>query len=352
MRPRRAAGLVLAAILAAGPARGAEVLTFTPDRPVRDLVRLEGPGPGISPAPGTVGIWRSDALVALAVRDGRLVSVQAATGQRSACPAMPGHVRSAALPDFETTRANGLVCRAWLGGPTERYRHGVLGDRIEATTLNLMTRDGAVHSFELPGDSVFEDRRVRLFDLDGDGRDEAIVVRSYLDAGAALAVFSFDGDAVRPLAETPPIGSPNRWLNPAGAGDFDGDGKVEIAYVETPHIGGTLRLFELRAGALVADGAAPGFSNHAIGSRELGMSAAMDWNGDGVSDLLLPDSRHEALRVVTFSGGAFRELDRVAHDSAIVSGIVTTREPGSPRLWAVYALSGGTVAAVSADGRQ
>lgn len=360
MRLRRAAGLVLAAFLAAAPARGAEVLTYTPDHPVRDLGRIEGPGRGISLPSGRIAVRLSDSrsaeavpvLLPLAVRTGRLAPASVDLPQAAVCPPVPVPHRRAALPDFEATRGEGAVCQAWLGGPTDRYRHGVLGDRIEATTLNFMTGDGAVHSFELPDDSVFEDRRLRLYDLDGDGRDEAIVVRAYPDAGAALAVYSFDGEAIRPLAETPAIGTPNRWLNPAGAGDFDGDGRVEIAYVETPHIGGTLRLVELRAGTLAADGSARGFSNHAIGSRELGMAAVMDWNGDGVPDLLLPDSRREALRVVTFAGGAFRELDRVEHQSAIVSGIVTTRETGTPRLWAVYTLAGGTVVAVAADGRQ
>ena len=31
-------------------------------------------------------------------------------------------------------------------------------------------------------------------------------------------------------AETPPTGSPNTWLNPAGIADFDGDGMADIAY--------------------------------------------------------------------------------------------------------------------------
>jgi hypothetical protein len=33
---------------------------------------------------------------------------------------------------------------------------------------------------------------------------------------------------------------PPRRLNPVGFGDFDGDGAMEVAYVQTPHIGGIL----------------------------------------------------------------------------------------------------------------
>ena len=36
-------------------------------------------------------------------------------------------------------------------------------------------------------------------------------------------------------AATPFIGTPRRWLAPVGVADLDGDGRAEIAYVETPH---------------------------------------------------------------------------------------------------------------------
>ena len=51
-----------------------------------------------------------------------------------------------------------------------------------------------------------------------------------------------------------------------------------------------------------------GFSNHQIYSRELGMSAVLDFNGDGIPDLLVPDAKREALRVVTFANGQFRQI--------------------------------------------
>jgi hypothetical protein len=48
---------------------------------------------------------------------------------------------------------------------------------------------------------------------------------------------------VRLLAATPHIGSANRWLAPIGAADLDGDGRVEIAYVDRPHLARTLRIW-------------------------------------------------------------------------------------------------------------
>ena len=62
------------------------------------------------------------------------------------------------------------------------------------------------------------------------------------------------------------IGQPFRWLNPVGVGDFDGDGRREIAAVVTPHLGVTLKLYEWKGERLEPKHEAAGFSNHAIGS--------------------------------------------------------------------------------------
>lgn len=212
------------------------------------------------------------------------------------------------LPDGEVTYGRNDIASAWLINPTDRYDHGILGDAIEAAGLVLKRRDGTLFRYLLDPGSVFEDRRVRLIDLDNDGADEAIVVQSYLDEGAALSVFALGADGVDYISEVPAIGRPNRWLNPVGAADFDGDGFTEVAFVETPHIGGTLKLYEFRDGKLRFDAAASGFSNHAIGSRELDQNAIYDWNRDGVLDIALPDARRRSLRVVTFAGGEFRQL--------------------------------------------
>jgi hypothetical protein len=148
-------------------------------------------------------------------------------------------------------------------------------------------------------------------------------------------------------AEAEPIGLSHRWLNPAGAGDFDGDGRTEVAYVETPHIGGTLILYEYNGQRLIKDGAARGFSNHAIGSREQGQAAVADWNGDGILDLLVPDARRRELRIVTFAGGTFKELERVGNPARIVTAVLPARFGQSDRVAVVYGLADGTLVAIS-----
>ncbi len=212
------------------------------------------------------------------------------------------------LPDGIVTSGRGDLTEAYLTGPTSRYRHGVLGDAIEASGLSVRSRSGAILEFKLPPDSVFEDLAPRLHDIDGDGRDEILVVRSYLDAGAALAVLGVKDGKLELIAETAPIGQPNRWLNPIGVADFDGDGRPEVALVKTPHIGGILEVYELGGRELKMEHSARGFSNHFIGSRDLDLSHLADMDGDGIADIVVPSADRSALRVVSFAGGVFKDL--------------------------------------------
>lgn len=249
------------------------------------------------------------------------------------------------LPDGVVVRGDRDIAYSWLTGPTDLYGHGVLGDAIEASGLAIETRHGLRLDLELDPGSVFEDRYPRFHDLEGDGRTEIIVVRSYLDRGAALAVAGIVDGRLQILAETPAIGTPNRWLNPVGAADFDGDGFTEIAFVRTPHIGGTLILYRWKDGGLSEAYRVRGFSNHAIGSREMGLSAILDINRDTVPDLVLPDASRRSLRMITFAGRIFRELASIPNPSPITSRI-TVEE--SPEKWRIgYGLADGNGIAIT-----
>ena len=258
----------------------------------------------------------------------------------------PADKRPDMLPDGVVSRGNRNISTAWLIRPTTRYAHGVLGDTVEAGGLSARLANGTRHDLFLDEGSVFEDRIGRLADLDGDGQDEILVVRSYLNRGAALAVVGASANGLRLIAEAPAIGRPNRWLNPVDVADFDDDGENEAAVVVTPHIGGTLKLYRLNGENLREDHSQYGFSNHAMGSRELGMGTVIDANGDGVPDLLIPDETRRALRIVTFAGGLFRDLARLPHGSAIVTALVTSDVDGNGAPDVVYGLADGTLVAV------
>jgi hypothetical protein len=258
-----------------------------------------------------------------------------------AVPAMPAWPPGNVVPDGRPGLGSLDIDEAWLIEPTTRYGHGVLGDAIEAAGLLVVMLGGRRLEYRLADDSVFEDLQPRVADLDGDGREEVIVVHSKPGAGAALAVFHVEGRRLRLRAETPAIGFSNRWLNPVGVGDFDGDGWPEVAYVETPHIGGILRIWRLVGDHLVQLGKLRGFSNHAMGSRELGLSAILDLDGDGSDDLLLPDTMRRTLRLVSFARGRFTELGRLEHEREIVTDFLVGDQDGNGRADVAYGLDDG-----------
>ena len=286
----------------------------------------------------------------LALIDGKL-GVTELTGQGTAArdSALGGlDGKTERLPDGEVTHGRNAARYSFLTGPTRRYGHAILGDAIEASGFLILDDTGKAATFELGAESVFEDLRVRLIDLTGDGAEEFVVIRSYLDGGAALAVYGLKDGEVVPLGETPAIGLSHRWLNPAGAADFDGDGDIEIAYVETPHIGGTLRFVSLTSQGLAEEQAIHGFSNHAIGSRELDMAAVIDWNTDGLPDLAIPDAGRSRLQVVSLAGGKAEVIASLPeggarHDKRITSAVVVSDldADGKPEL--IYTLSDGTL---------
>jgi hypothetical protein len=157
--------------------------------------------------------------------------------------------------------------------PTNRYDHGILGDAIEWGSLRITVAGAAgpvTYSIVLPDDLVFEDVAPRLWDVTGDGAPEVVVVQSSLTQGARMQVWGLAGGAVDLLAATDFIGQTHRWLAPAGAADLDGDGRIEIAYVDRPHLARVLRILryvdgEDGKGTLKEVAAVSGLTNHRIG---------------------------------------------------------------------------------------
>jgi hypothetical protein len=269
------------------------------------------------------GIVMMLACVQAAANPGLRLQVIDASTLAEAAATRAGH--PGPLPHSWITHGRRDIAAAWLDGATGRYPHGVLGDDLEGSALAVRSRDGQVHRLTLPGRRVFEDLRVRLADLDDDGRDEMLVVESDADEGASLAVLGLRDGGIRLLARSPFIGTRFRWLNPLGVGDFDGDGRADVALVRTPHIGGVLEIYRYTPPALTLIARRTGISTHAMGSTALDLGTVLPRAGGDL--ILAPDQRRRRLLLLSLSEGELQPVAEVALPGALASGLVPLDGP-------------------------
>ena len=226
---------------------------------------------------------------------------------------------AAVLPDARPLRVD-LEDRgdgghlAVFGGPDDsRYRHGVLGDGIEATRLLWLERHGlgVLREYVLPAPYVFEDiapRPVRF-----DDRTGLLTVRSG-PGGAQLALLAADRNdpaRIELVALGEDLGRPRRWMAPTTDGQH-------LMAVHTPHIGGDLFAYTLESDRLTRRRVVGDVSTHRIGTRELDMAA---WVG---SMLVLPSQNGMRLRVLSAADG-WQERASIALPAQVV---MTVRLPG------------------------
>tara|TARA_R110002110_G_scaffold123298_9_gene299987 strand:+ start:13916 stop:14665 length:750 start_codon:yes stop_codon:yes gene_type:complete len=209
-----------------------------------------------------------------------------------------GQTQTWALPDGQAYVETTGPVKVRLGGPTLRYDHDVLGGMPRWSTLSVAAPGGS-SSVSLPENLVFEDTRPRLWDVTGDGTPEIVVVESSLTKGARLAVWSFQGARLERLAETAYFGRPQRWLAPLAVGDFDGDGRPEIAYVDRPHLARELVFLRFENGNLRELARLGGVTNHRIGDSYISGGARNCGKG---SEAILVDSDWSRIIAVTLRG--------------------------------------------------
>lgn len=218
------------------------------------------------------------------------------------------------------------IAQARYANPIDRYGHFALGKPHEYASLTATTRSGRTLTLRLPNDEVFEDLAPRLVTLAENEPNALLAVVSQRDSGARLVLIQARDGALTISAQSPAIGMPNRWLNPVGVADLDGDGRAEIAAVITPHIGGTLKVYRQRGNDLIEVAAMPGFSNHVYGSTELALSTPLMIGGQ--MHLIVPNATRTELRILSLKNKLLVETGRCAL-SAPISGAVASVSPGA-----------------------
>jgi hypothetical protein len=199
-----------------------------------------------------------------------------------------------ALPDARIL-SDGDGRLLFLSTPTSAYPHGVLGDEIEAKTITLvgvLDTPRVLRVIQIDPGDVIEGIAPIWMDLDSDGGREIIVTQSNARTGARLVVYREDGSL---YASSEPIGQGFRWRHQLAVGQFIEGELQEIAVIRTPHIGGVLEIYAIEGEELVIQAALSGYSSHQIGSRNLDSAVAGDFDGNGQVEIVVPDQSQTAL---------------------------------------------------------
>lgn len=251
-----------------------------------------------------------DDLLAVAA-DGALVLI---AGLPSG-PRVVSRVDAQALPDARITVGSldgsaGIQAMV-LSDRTERYRHGILGDKIEASALTVVTVAAnalAIRFRYVPrAPAVIEDL-IPIVAPVGEGRRPAlVVVKSAPRQGSSVLVLGWRETGLEPLAEGPAFGLSNRWVHVIGAADVTGDGIPELLAVNTPHFSGVLVAYERHAASLIPLAKALGYSSHALGSRNQDQAVIADMSGNGRLEVILPRQSRDVLAALELSNGRWEE---------------------------------------------
>jgi len=207
-----------------------------------------------------------------------------------------------------------------LAEPTSEYDHGVLGNDLEAGKIVLVdTHDDlqVIREYERDG-QVIEGIAPIWADLDGDGQREIIATFSNATSGAQLVVFSEDGDI---FAESSPIGQGFRWRHQQAAAPYGLSGEFLLSDVLTPHLGRTVEFFSAAEGELTLQGEIGGFTSHQLGSANLDTAVAGDFDGDGQTEILLPDASYSSLGGIELGASGAEIAYTVAVDGQISTNL-------------------------------
>ncbi len=185
-----------------------------------------------------------------------------------------------------------------LGGPTQAYAHAVLGDGIEATRASLVDMrpiPPSIKHVQVPDGQVFEGLSAIWVDINEDGEREIVLTASEAAQGAQIQVFSEEGVL---LAASQPIGLGYRWRHQIAVAPFGPRGEIELVSVRTPHLGGVVEFMRWEGADLPVVAQLGGFTSHNLGSRNLDLAVAGDFDGDGLTELLLPAQDRSSLGAV------------------------------------------------------
>jgi len=262
------------------------------------------------PVPVSLETKSWDDLLAVAA-DGAVLLI----GGLLSVPRVVSRVDVQALPDARITvgSLDGItpVQAVVLSEGTERYRHGALGDKVEASSLTVI--DVAANAlairvrYVVKPPAVIEDLIPMIAPIGEGTRAALVMVKSVVRQGSSVLVLGWREGGLDTLAEGPALGQSNRWVHVIGAADVTCDRVPELIAVNTPHIAGVLVAYERRTVSLVPVAKALGYASHALGSRNEDQAVLADLSGNGRLEVILPRQSRDVLAALSLSNGRWEE---------------------------------------------
>lgn len=238
-----------------------------------------------------------------------------------------------ALPDARVVTADARA--SVLADATDRYDHAVLGDGVEAGSVPVVDLEGALsleRRIAPPGDAVVEGIAPLLADVTGDGDRDVLVSVSGDGGGARLVAFRPDGTR---LAASPTL--VGGWRHQLAVAPFPTDATPEVAAVRMPHVAHELQFLRRSGGDLRVVATADGYQSHTIGSRNLDGALAGDFDGDGRLEVVLPTTARADLAGVRRTADGAEERWSVAVGGTLTTNLAAVTADGRATLAAGHA---------------
>jgi FG-GAP-like repeat len=292
------------------------------------------------PLPVRLAGQRWDDLLAVAA-DGAVVLI----ARLPSAPRIVSRVEARALPDARITLADldgdGMPEAVVLTDPTERYGHGILGDRLEAASVSVIgiTPFGLSLRARHPlATAVFEDLVPVLAPISETGRAVVLLARSAPEAGSVVAALGWRDGALVTTSESAAVkpGS-SEWVHVIGAANLGGDATPEIVAVRVPQAGGVLTAFRRKGSVLDVVAQVPGFASHVAGSRNQDQALLADLDGNGRLEVVLPRQSRVAVAALELEAGRWVERWSVTLRGPIESNLGAADVDGDGLLDLVFA---------------
>jgi hypothetical protein len=210
----------------------------------------------------------------------------------------------------------------------QRYVHGIMGDDLEGSALVVLRVNNdafeTVARVDLSGDAIYEGLSPLWADVDEDGTQDLVTTVSDSQVGSRIRVYLFTDEGIREV-NGQAIGQPSRWQHQLTWGAFGPNGEMELVEVLTPHIGGVVRFYQFIGDTLQVVATQGGYTSHVIGSRNLDMAVAGDFNGDGQPEIVMPSQNLTSIAGIQHSADGARVVWELPLDGQLSSNLAAIR---------------------------